>query len=539
MEQNSFRWFIATVVQKILRSVGLKTIDKQFLFSYILIFIFACISAVSLYINMDASADSINLAGAQRMISQRVAKEVLLVGQGVEERSTVERSIARFEKVHAGLKHGDVELGIEAVEDPATLNQLKEVEDTWAAYKSNLINYLDSPEHTELVAIQQLAPQVLKVMNTAVGMMAAAANVDARNQQYLAMFTTLGILFLVVLGRMFGMTWLMQHIEHLKQHLQAVSQADFSRKLQVHDRDNEIGEIFTAYNEMLSQVGVLIQNVSQAAGEVSSGTSRMSTDLGQTAQGVDEQNMQLSLVASAMNEMTATVQEVSNNAQQAAEAAEKADQEASSGQKVVVSTQNNIQDMASQVANASTVLEKLRQDSIAVGNVLSVITGIAEQTNLLALNAAIEAARAGDQGRGFAVVADEVRTLAQRTQDSTKEIKATIEALQGNANEAVNAMQQSQEMAELSVSQTTEANDALGKIVDAVNIIAAMTSQIAVATEEQIKVSSEIDSNVSSIASVASQTTATTQQTVNTSNTISDEMKKLQSLVQCFKVGAN
>lgn len=539
MEQSSFRWFIATIVQKVLRSVGLKTIDKQFLFSYILIFIFACISAVSLYINMGASADSINLAGAQRMISQRVAKEALLVAQGVEERSTVESSIARFEKVHNGLKRGDVELGIEAVEDPATLNQLKAVEATWTAYKTNLINYLDSPEHNELVAIQQLAPQVLQVMNTAVGMMASTANVDAKNQQYLAMFTTLGILFLVVLGRMFGMTWLMQHIEHLKQHLQAVSQADFSRKLEVYDRDNEIGEIFTAYNEMLSQVGVLIQNVSQAAGQVSSGTSRMSTDLGQTAQGVDEQNMQLNLVASAMNEMTATVQEVSNNAQQAAEAADKADQEASSGQKVVISTQNNIQDMASQVINASTVLEKLRQDSIAVGNVLSVITGIAEQTNLLALNAAIEAARAGDQGRGFAVVADEVRTLAQRTQDSTQEIRATIEALQGNANEAVNAMQQSQEMAELSVSQTTEANEALGKIVDAVNIIAAMTSQIAVATEEQIKVSSEIDSNVSSIASVASQTTATTQQTVNTSNTISDEMKKLQSLVQCFKVEAH
>lgn len=538
MEQTGFRWVIAAIVQKILRSIGLKTIDKQFLFSYVLIFIFASISAVSLYINMDASADSINLAGAQRMISQRVAKEALLTASGIESRSTVEQSIARFEKVHTALMQGNTELGITAVEDPTTRSQLKAVEATWGVYKTNLINYIDSPDQNELLAIKQLAPQVLKTMNTAVGMMAAAANNDAKNQQYLAMFTTLGILFLVVLGRMFGMTWLMVHIEHLKLHLQAVSKADFSRQLEIHDRENEIGEIYIAYNEMLSQVGNLIHSVSQVAGQVSSGTIQMSSDLSHTARGVDEQHMQLSHVASAMNEMTATVQEVSNNAHQAADAADNANKEASKGQSVVISTQDNILEMAQQVSNASSVLEKLQQDSVAVGNVLSVITGIAEQTNLLALNAAIEAARAGDQGRGFAVVADEVRTLAQRTQESTKEIRKTIEALQGNAIEAVSAMQQSQEKAELSVSQTTEANAALGRIVEAVNVIVAMTSQIATATEEQIKVSSEIDNNITSIASVASQTTATTQQTVTTSDTISGEIDQLQSLVQRFKVEA-
>jgi len=536
MEQTSLRWVIATLVQKVLKGIGLKTIDKQFLFSYILIFIFASVSAVSLYINMDASANTLNMAGAQRMLSQRVAKEALLTTYGVESKATVRKTIARFETVHSALLNGSGKLDIEAVTDPATLKTLNDTWALWERYRNHINRYMADPQQEDLQGIHALAPQVLKTMNKAVGQMAKISNDAAMAQQYLAMATTLGILLLVVLGRMFGMTWLMSHIEELKNHLQAVSKADFSQKLKIADKDNEVGQIFTAYNEMLTQVGNLIENVGNAAGEVSTGTAQMTRDLGLTADGVDRQHMEIDQIASAMNQMSATVQEVSSNSQQAADAASKANAEASSGQRVVQSTQENIRNMAEQVTTAGDVLVKLNEDSAAVGQVLSVITEIAEQTNLLALNAAIEAARAGEQGRGFAVVADEVRTLAQRTQESAKEINETIGKLQTNAENAVSAMTASQEMADTCVNQTSEANEALGRIVEAVTIIAEMNSQIATATEEQKQVSTEMDRNVHSIATVASQTTDTTRQTVDRSTTISGQMEQLHNLVKRFKV---
>lgn len=536
MERQDFRWYAAMFVQQILRSIGLKTINGQFLFSYILIFIFASVSAVSLYFNMDASANTLNMAGAQRMLSQRVAKEALLTTYGVEQQITVNATITRFEQVHQALLNGSAELDVERVDDPVARRKLEEVGVLWASYKGHLVGYMRNPDASVLESIHGLSPKVLKTMNQAVGLMAERANAATTQQQYLAMATTLGILLLVVLGRMFGLTWLMNHIDELKLHLQAVSKADFSKKLDIQDSGNEIGQIFEAYNEMLQQVGNLIHNVTEAAGQVSSGTAQMRSDLSEAAHGVDQQHMEISQVASAMNQMTATVQEVSNHSQQAADAAQNANEEAYSGKKVVVSTQQNIKDMADQVAHASVTLKKLEDDSNAVGQVLSVITNIAEQTNLLALNAAIEAARAGEQGRGFAVVADEVRTLAQRTQQSITEIRETIERLQFNAKDAVVTMEQSQQMAGLSVEQTTEANNALGRIVEVVNVIVTMNSQIATATEEQKQVSAEMDQNISSIAAAASQTTETTKQTVDTSNTINAQIDQLQSLVKQFQV---
>jgi len=184
------------------------------------------------------------------------------------------------------------------------------------------------------------------------------------------------------------------------------------------------------------------------------------------------------MVATAVTEMSASIQEVANNAQLTSESATQANSEVSNSKQVVGRTMEAIHTLAEDVEQASEVIRKLNEDSDRISSVVSVISGIAEQTNLLALNAAIEAARAGEQGRGFAVVADEVRTLANRTHDSTREIQEMIEHLQSGASRAVDVMQKSRQQADSSVERGEEAVTSLNAITDAVAAINDMSAQI-------------------------------------------------------------
>ena len=523
---------ISYLIQKLLHGIGIRTLDGQYLFSYLLIFIFALATAASLYLSLGSDANAINIAGRQRMLSQRVAKEVLMAAQAVENRAKVQGTIDLFEASHRQLLEGDAEAGIAAIEHPAIRQQLEKVGGLWNSYREGLHAYLDNPDKQRLVFLHTQSPRVLKEMHKAVNMMAAEANLAVRNNQILALGMTGGILLLVILGRMFGITLLIQNIEKLKQNLGAVAEGDFSRTVSIGDRDksNEIGEIFAAYNTMLEQIGGLVAGVNQAVGDVSIGAEQVSSASVNTSEGMRRQHSDIDQVATAMNEMAATVKEVAGNAGHAAEAAKGAHQEARLGQEIVTTTLSSINNMAQQVEEAAGVMGQLNADTQEVGQVLEVIKGIAEQTNLLALNAAIEAARAGEQGRGFAVVADEVRTLAQRTQQSTEEIRAIIERLQTQSQKAVTTIEQSQAQTAESVEKTAEAGEARDKITSAVITINDMNNQIATAVEEQGLVAGEMDQRITSIADAADASTREAEQTAAAVKDIVEQMQRLQQL---------
>lgn len=256
----------------------------------------------------------------------------------------------------------------------------------------------------------------------------------------------------------------------------------------------------------------------------------------QTQQAVSRQRAETEQVATAINQMSATVLEVAHNANHAAEAAQNADQEAIAGREVVNETMQAINGLAGEVDRAAEVISKVESDSANIGSVLDVIRGISEQTNLLALNAAIEAARAGEQGRGFAVVADEVRSLASRTQASTQEIQQMIEILQSGARKAVSVMDGGKVQAKNGVEHAQRAQESLSRITSAVSTITDMNTQIAGAAREQTTVADEINQSIVNISQIADQSLDGTRQTNDTSDRLSQLAEQLRGQANRFRI---
>ncbi len=310
---------------------------------------------------------------------------------------------------------------------------------------------------------------------------------------------------------------------------------DLTRRLD-ESGNNEITRLGKAFNQFAEKIRNTVSKVSSSTSQLAAAAVEMSTITEQTTLGTEKQQSETVLVVTAMNEMTATVQEVARHANEAADAANSADQASTDGKEVVIKTMQAIEALSEEVHSAANVIGQLEKDSENIGSVLDVIRGIAEQTNLLALNAAIEAARAGEQGRGFAVVADEVRNLASKTQHSTQEIQQMIEKLQHGAQSAVKVMDESRDRANNSVEQADKANSSLQIIADSVSKIKDMNTHIAHAAEQQSTVAEEINRNIVNINDIVDDTAKGATQTSQASEELSRLAVDLQQLVNQFKV---
>lgn len=333
---------------------------------------------------------------------------------------------------------------------------------------------------------------------------------------------------LIILGR------IRKALEQIQDTAEKVTSGDLTQRVEFGGND-ELAKLSEYVDEIVTQFQSVISGMSQNAVQLASSAEEGSAVAMQTKQNIVEQQQQTQLVATAVHEFTSTVHEVANSAASAAEASDEADQATNEGMNVVQQTIDMISALNEEIAESTTAIHQLSQQSNEIGSVVDVIDGISEQTNLLALNAAIEAARAGEAGRGFAVVADEVRSLASRTQQSTEEIKAMIQSLQTSSSHSMQRMEQGSEQAKLTAEMAQQAGEALGKIAGSVEKINSMNVQIATAAEQQSSVTNEINQNVTAINDISNQTASGAEQSSAASVELAKLTESMRENVSRFK----
>ncbi len=300
-------------------------------------------------------------------------------------------------------------------------------------------------------------------------------------------------------------------------------------------RKDELGDLQNAMQEMAQNLNTLVQGIGNGVTQISTSAEKLSAMSEQTSAGVRQQKSEVDQVATAMHEMASTVQEVARNTTDASAAATLADQQARHGSTVVKQATVQISELAMAIEELGGAMNVLTQDSEQIGKVIDVIKAVAEQTNLLALNAAIEAARAGEQGRGFAVVADEVRSLAQRTQDSTKEIEALIVTLQQGTQAAATLMTSSRERTLDTVVLAQKAELAITEINQSIGTIQEMSLQISAAAEQQSAVADEINRSIVSVRDVADESAVASEESAAATIELASLGQDLQRMTAHFR----
>ncbi|QXQ19222.1 methyl-accepting chemotaxis protein [Pseudomonas tolaasii] len=360
-------------------------------------------------------------------------------------------------------------------------------------------------------------------------------DLEAENTRALIIAVTVAALLLGALSAWWIARQIALPLRHALVAANRIAEGDLSESNPVERRD-ELGQLQQSIGKMTRNLRALISGIGDSAGQIARAATQLSAVTERTRKGVNNQRDETDQVATAMNEMLATAQEVARHAEQASVAANEADRQAGSGEQVVTQAVEQIGHLAHEMARSSQAMLALQHESHKIGSVLDVIKSVSQQTNLLALNAAIEAARAGDAGRGFAVVADEVRSLAQRTQESAEEIEGLILSLNTGTQRVADIMDHSRSLTDNSVGLTRDAGNALAAIARTVSVIQEMNPQIAAAAEEQSAVAEEINRSVLNVRDVSEQTSAASEETAAASVQLTKLSLDLQALVGKFRL---
>ena len=315
----------------------------------------------------------------------------------------------------------------------------------------------------------------------------------------------------------------------------ADGEGDLTKRLNTQSSD-ELGDLAKGINRFIDKLQVLLGDVLKTASEVNRHAGDTDRIAGQTDTNLQHHQAEMEQMLTAVQEMSYVSQEVATHANNTADSAKQAQGAADQGKVRFQQVIQSMHKVAAEAGKGAEVVEGLAHDSEQITSILTVIQGIADQTNLLALNAAIEAARAGEQGRGFAVVADEVRKLAGNTQQAVQNTQELIEKIRHSSTNAVNAINQSQQLTHQAVGEADLAEEALGSIYQAISTINDMTYQIASAAEEQSSVSETVSGNLSKTNALANDIAQDATETAKASQALRQAADKLQQLLGQFRL---
>jgi len=302
--------------------------------------------------------------------------------------------------------------------------------------------------------------------------------------------------------------------------------------------NDALGNVVDSVNYMMDNFTKVLERVRNAAIDVSSSANAILASSEQMAQGANQQDQEITNTSSAVEELTVSMKQVSNNAEASAEAARRALDAAEQGNRSVRDTLDGMQRIRSSVQATAKKIKSLGDRSLEISEIVNVINDITEQTNLLALNAAIEAARAGEAGRGFAVVADEVRKLAEHSRTATKDIAALIKAIQAETNEAVVVMEEGTKEVEVGARLADQAGKALEAISSVVRQSAELVQEISLASKQQVRGTEGVANAMQIISSITRQTSQGTRQTARTVEQMVKLSEQLNEALSQFKISA-
>ncbi|OWP72040.1 methyl-accepting chemotaxis protein [Pseudomonas sp. K2I15] len=444
---------------------------------------------------------------------------------------TEARAAAQIEKAIDGLK------GLHAVFGASQQTALSSLETALGAYRSAVQNY--KAANANIVSARaEMTTQgtdIVTISDKLYDIQLQRRDAESAQARSLQLISTLLALLVGIVAAVIITRQITRPLRETLAVVERIASGDLSHNIQVTRRD-ELGVLQQGIQRMGTTLRELISGIRDGVTQIASAAEELSAVTEQTSAGVNSQKIETDQVATAMHEMTATVQEVARNAEQASQAASAADGEARAGDKVVAEAIAQIERLAAEVARSTDAMTHLQQESNKIGSVMDVIKAVAEQTNLLALNAAIEAARAGEAGRGFAVVADEVRGLAQRTQKSTEEIEGLVAGLQNGTQQVAAVMNNSRSLTDSSVELTRKAGVSLENITRTVSNIQSMNQQIAAAAEQQSAVAEEISRSIVNVRDVSEQTAAASDETAKSSVELARLGGQLQQMVSHFRV---
>ncbi|TIH18519.1 HAMP domain-containing protein [Marinifilum sp. JC120] len=530
----------------------------------------------------------INLAGRQRMLSQKISKEVMLymLDSSEEHRKLIHKTEQVFSKTLTALTNsGQAPLTLNvngptaSIPEPETTvaTQLRKVDSVWNEYSEMVESIINGSKQISPDALSGKSLSLLKEMNAAVVMLQK----NAENNTRMLVLMQVGFTVLAVICVLAVLLMLRKRIsgplERLRNYALAVAGGKLDAKISG-NYESELLELKEAISGMVQTItktiaeavekGELAEAASQKAeqtlievqqkqkeveellasmesgaekagsisNEVFESLGELAAQVEQVNRGVDVQRDRLTETATAMEEMNSTVLEVAHNASNAAESADQSRKNAETGAQGVSRAVSSIHQIQNRITGLKETMNNLGQQADSIGHIMDVITDIADQTNLLALNAAIEAARAGDAGRGFAVVADEVRKLAEKTMDATREVGEAISNIQTNAKENINAVELTAEDITESTDAASESGKFMDEIVDIVDETAGLIQSIAAASEQQSATSEEINRALGDISTVASETAQGMNTSADALQEISDNVERLNSVVQQLAV---